>query len=76
MDIAQAVISSYTPAFPLTLAALVCGLLGGVLLSLLFNACFNLPKLLSVQSKAPKKHAPNNVKRRVEPTIMRPSRAV
>ena len=76
VDIAHAVIQSYTPAFPLTLAALVCGLLGGVLLSLVLNACFNLPKLFRVKPKDTKKHAPSDIKRRVEPTIMRTSRAV
>jgi len=76
VDIARAVIQTYKPAFPLSVEGLVCGLLGGVILSLLFNALFSFPKILSTKTDQTKKlPTSTKVKQRVEPTIMRPSRA-
>lgn len=74
-DIAQATMYSLKPAFPLSLEALVCGILGGVLLSLLFNMFFNIPKFLTARNSKPKKQSRSEVKRRIEPTVMRPARA-
>ena len=76
MDIAQAVVNTYKPAFPLSIEALICGIVGGALLSLLFNACFGFPKLFARKKQASKPRGHSNVKRRVEPTVMRPAKAV
>ncbi len=75
VDIARAVIQTYNPAFPLSVEGLVSGLLGGVVLSLLFNALFGFPKIFSTKTNTTKKSSGTKVKQRVEPTIMRPSRA-
>lgn len=75
VDIARAVMQTYKPAFPLSVEGLMCGLLGGVVLSLLFNALFSFPKIFSTKTNPPQKSSSTRVKQRVEPTIMRPSRA-
>ncbi len=76
LDIAQAVIKSFKPAMPLSTEAVICGLTGGVLLSLLFNLCFSFPRIPSRKNKQTKKNNVAHAKQRVEPTIMRPTRAV
>ena len=76
IEIAQAVMQTYSPAFPLSVEGLICGLVGGILLSLMFNVLFNFPNLFKAKPKPAKKPSRNHAKQRVEPTIMRASRAV
>ncbi len=57
----------FTPGMPFTLEALVCGLLGGILFSILFYGVAKFPKLFSrdnVQNNKP-------IARRIEPRVMR-----
>lgn len=72
VDIARATIQSLNPALPLSVEAFICGLLGAIVVSLLCNFCFGLPKLLFSKSTRSNKRKDSGVKKRVEPTIMRP----
>ncbi len=76
MDIARAVIDTFKPAFPLSIEGFVCGLLGGLFMSALFNGVVSMPRVLFANKKhQTKQRVSTGTKQRVEPTIMRPARA-
>lgn len=79
LEIAQAVIKSFRPALPISLEAVICGFIGGLILSCLFNLCFGFSNGTSKTNKKHKQKSNNktksNIQHRVEPTIMRPTRA-
>jgi hypothetical protein len=70
-DIAEQTLTHYKPGVPFSIESLVCALLGGVLMSMLFNSFLFVPKLF--------KRKPNKVsttaKKRIEPTVTRVARA-
>ncbi len=70
-DIAQQTLTNYKPGVPFSIESLVCALLGGVLMSMLFNSLLFVPKLLS---RKPKKVS-RAVEKRIEPTVTRVARA-
>ena len=74
LDIAQATIQSLKPAFPLTLEAFICGMLGGISLSFIFNMFLSFPKLFISRDRKSKQQPDAKVKRRIEPTVMRTAR--
>ena len=66
-NIAKETAKVFTPAMPLTMEALVCGLLGGILFSVLLFIFIKFPKLFArreVQNAAPPV-------RRIEPSVTR-----
>ena len=64
-SIAKETARVFTPGLPLTLEALVCGLLGGILFSVLFYCVTRFPKLLARGSAKNQKP----VARRIEPSV-------
>ncbi|MFK8026639.1 MAG: DUF2937 family protein [Gammaproteobacteria bacterium] len=70
-SIAQQTLTHYKPGVPFSIESVVCALLGGVLMSVLFNSFLFTPKLLS---RKPKKVA-SETKKRIEPTVTRAVRA-
>jgi hypothetical protein len=71
-DIAQQTLTNYKPGVPFSMESLVCALLGGVLMSMLFNSFLCVPKLFKRRPK-PKK-ASSVDKKRIEPTVTRVAR--
>lgn len=69
-DIAQAVLNSYTPALLLSTQALVCGFVGGIALSLLFNLVIAFCKRLFMAKNASQKKPAAGTNTRIEPTVM------
>ena len=67
MDIAKETIRIFTPGMPFTIEALVCGLLGGILLSALFNIVTRVPKIFKRNNHITQNVAP----RRIEPSVSR-----
>ena len=70
-DIAQQTLTHYKPGVPFSIESLVCALLGGVLMSMLFNSFLLVPSLFK---RKPKK-AVSVAKKRIEPRITRVARA-
>tara|TARA_R110002096_G_scaffold232613_8_gene422515 strand:- start:149 stop:715 length:567 start_codon:yes stop_codon:yes gene_type:complete len=70
-DIAQQTLANYKPGVPFSMASLVCALLGGVLMSMLFNSILFIPRLFK---RKPEK-SPAVTKKRIEPTVTRVARA-
>ena len=70
-DLAKETLKTYKVGVPLSVEGLICGLLGGVLMSLIFNGCCLFPKLL--------KPSPTQVQKtstmRIEPSVTRSKRA-
>ena len=66
-SIAKETARVFTPGMPFTLEALVCGLIGGILFSILFYGVAKFPKLFSRQNIQTGKPKP----RRIEPSVMR-----
>ena len=66
-NIAKETARVFTPGMPFTIEALLSGLLGGIIFSVLFYSCAKFPKLFArnkVQASQP-------VARRIEPRVMR-----
>ncbi len=72
-DVAKETIKTYKPGVSLSIEGFVCGVIGGVLLSLLFNTCLFFPKLFKRKQKPASKAKAGS--QRIEPTVMRVSRA-
>jgi hypothetical protein len=70
-DIAQQTLTNYKPGVPFSFESLVCALLGGVFMSMLFNSFLFVPGLF----KRKPKQARSAVKKRIEPTMTRVARA-
>lgn len=75
IDIARAVIITFKPAFPLSIEGLLCGLLGGLFMSMLFNGLLNFPSIFNKKKSNKSTHSHVDIKQRVEPTIMRTAKA-
>ena len=71
-DIAQQTLTHYKPGVPFSIESLVCALLGGVLMSMLFNSLLFVPKLFV---RKPKK-VPSVIKKRIEPTMTSTARVI
>ncbi len=72
-DIAQQTLTNYKPGVPFSIESLVCALLGGVLMSMLFNSFLFVPKLFKRKPRNNK--SSNAAKKRIEPTVTRVARA-
>ncbi len=70
-DIAEQTLTNYKPGVPFSIESLVCALLGGVFMSMLFNSVLFVPRLFK---RKPKKVS-NAAKKRIEPTVTRVARA-
>ncbi len=70
-DIAGETLRIYKPGVPLSVEGLLCGFVGGVLLSLLFNA---LLMMLKISKKSPPTKL-NKVLSRIEPSVTRAKRS-
>ena len=57
----------FTPGMPFTYEALLCGLLGGILFSVLFYTCAKIPKIFASNKVQPTKTTTH----RIEPSITR-----
>ena len=69
-NIASETLRIYKPGIPISVEGILCGLIGGVLLSLLFNAVMMVPKL----SRKSQPQKLNKVASRIEPTVTRVKR--
>ncbi|MFK7795584.1 MAG: DUF2937 family protein [Gammaproteobacteria bacterium] len=70
-DIAGQTLTNYKPGVPFSIESLVCALLGGMFMSMLFNSILFVPKLFK---RKPKKTS-GATKKRIEPTVTRVVRA-
>lgn len=70
-SIAQQTLTHYKPGVPFSIESMICALLGGVLMSMLFNSFLFVPKLFS---RKPRQVASKS-KKRIEPTVTRTVRA-
>ena len=66
-SIAQETVRVFKPGMPFTIEALLCGLLGGILFSVLFYSIAKFPKLFTRRNVQPSKP----IERRIEPRVMR-----
>ncbi len=69
-DIAQAVLNGYSPALLLSTQALLCGFVGGITLSLLFNLLIAFCKRLLMEKNSSHKKPAARTNARIEPTVM------
>lgn len=70
-NIAGETLRIYKPGIPLSIEGILCGLIGGVLLSLLFNAVLMIPRI----SRKPPPQELNKVAARIEPSVTRAKRS-
>ena len=70
-DIAEQTLTYYKPGVPFSIESLVCALLGGALMSMLFNSLLFVPKLFKRNSNK----VSTATKKRIEPTVIRVARA-
>ena len=70
-DIAEQTLTYYKPGVPFSIESLVCALLGGALMSMLFNSLLFVPKLFKRNSNK----VSTATKKRIEPTVTRVARA-
>ncbi len=66
-NIARETLRTYTPGVPFTSEALLCGLSGGIIFSVLFGVFARLPKLIWRKQK----QVSSAVKQRIEPSVTR-----
>lgn len=69
-EIAQQTLSHYKPGIPFSVEALICGFVGGVLMSLLFNFLLMTPRLFE-KKQTPVKRSITTL---IEPSVMRAAR--